>query len=245
MSNESGSFGCGSLGTPTNSPVSDGGTMACTRHWRQGKHPNVSRPKQASHAATKSAPPVEEKSAQPVEGKKKPQLQYTLIIAINPSATTKSGAVDTTKNPGHTIVALKDSQGKLEKVFSFGPQSHFPISCSCPATSNYRLEMKDTYTTFEFAITDEQHKNALDKIKQIEASPGTFDAEDQCTSKSLDIVRAAGLTVPNGEGKVYVPFCSVPGKVPTPVDLDQALLKDYPDAGTVPALYFKGFVPVK
>jgi hypothetical protein len=32
MGNESGTFGCGSLGTPTNSPVSDGGTLACTRH---------------------------------------------------------------------------------------------------------------------------------------------------------------------------------------------------------------------
>jgi hypothetical protein len=171
--------------------------------------------------------------------------QYTLIIGINPSATTKSGAVDTAVNPGHTIVALKDPQGKLEKVFSYGPRSHFPISCSCPAGTNYHLDKKDTYTIFEFTITEDQHKKALEKIKEIEDKPGTFDANDQCTSKSLDIVRSASLSIPDGKGRVSVPFCSIPGDVSTPVDLDKALLKQFPDAGNVPATYFNGFVPIR
>jgi len=183
-------------------------------------------------------------SAQPLGVKK--TGQFTLVIGINPSATNKWGNVDTGTNPGHTIVALKNSEGKLEKVFSYGPQRHSQqIACSFPAQTNYPLDKTDTYTIFEFSITEDQRKKALEKMKEIEDNPGTFDAADQCTTKSLDVVRAAGLSVPDGRGGVVVYFCPDPGKVPTPVNLDKDLLKQFPDAKQVPATYFSGFVQFK
>jgi len=173
---------------------------------------------------------------------------YTLIIAINPSATDKFGiGVDIIKNPGHTIVALKNPQGKLEKVFSYGPRPHrATIECSHDAETNYPLDKKDMYTIFEFSITGVQRNKVLQKMKEIEDNPGTFDASDQCTTKSLEVVRAAGLLVPNGKGRIDLPFfCPNPGQVPTPINLDKELLHQFPNAKKVPATYFSGFVQFK
>jgi len=236
MSDEFGACGRGSLGTPTNCPVSDRGTLARTQHWRQGKHPSAVPPHPASPSLSKSLPLPDTKKT----------IQKTLIIAINPSATNKWGKVDTGANPGHTIIALKDSEGKLEKVFSYGPKRHpQQIACSFPAETNYPLDKRDTYTIFEFPITEEQAMKALAKMKEIEDKPGTFDANDQCTTKSLDVARAAGLTIPDGKGGVVVYFCKDPGQVPTPVNLDKDLLKQFPNAKMVPATYFEGFVQFK
>jgi hypothetical protein len=222
-------------------------------HTRHSPHPVGTHLRDASHASHHYAhiahgrgTPVAKTVPPPKPAEAKKAVLYTLVIGINPSATNKWGNVDTGTNPGHAVIALKDPQGKLEKVFSYGPKRHRQqLACSFPAETNYPLDKTDTYTIFEFSITEEQRKKALAKMKEIEDNPGTFDAKDQCTTKSLDVARAAGLSVPDGKGGVVVYFCPDPGQVPTPVNLDKDLLKQFPDAKKVPATYFSGFVQFK
>ena len=181
--------------------------------------------------------------------KTKEHAQYTLIIAINPSATTKffgTEYVETPVNPGHTIVALKDSNDKLETVFSFGPaESPTPYKCSYRAETDFPLDKRDSYTLFEFSITTDQHKKALDKMKEITANPGAFDGWHQCTTKYLEVAHAAGISVPDGKGDVWVPTCHNVRQVSTPINLDRELLKQFPSAKKVPATYFNGVAQFK
>lgn len=93
---------------------------------------------------------------------------YTFIIGINPSTTVLYRRINP-HAPGHTIVALKNPAGKLEKVFSYGPQRHGgAIACSWPGQTDYALVKNDEYKLYEWPINQYQFENALSKMREIE-----------------------------------------------------------------------------
>ncbi len=157
----------------------------------------------------------------------KEDKNYKLVVAVNVSSTDKKGTVQSSENPGHTFVAIKDPSGKIVKILSYGPEKAFGISniaCSGPGTTSYHLLNKDDYNTFEYDITQEQSDKALKKIEEIEKSPGTYSADHQCTTVALDVTDAAGLTtIPRGKGNINVPLCSDATNVSTPYHLNKEL----------------------
>lgn len=180
------------------------------------------------------------------------QPSYTLIIGINPSATTKFGAINTGDNPGHTIVAFRDSSGKLVKVFSYGPKGlglGAAIACSAPGRTGYHLVATDEYKLYEWPITNTQYVLAVSKIKEIDSNPGIFSANHQCTTTSLEVARAAGISVPSGTGSISVPLCGVTNGVSGPIFLDKELEKrfrlDQKPVKRVNGSHFIGFVEIQ
>lgn len=157
----------------------------------------------------------------------KEDKNYKLVVAVNVSSTDRKGNVQSSQNPGHTFVAIKDPSGKIVKILSYGPEKAFGvnnIACSGPGTTSYHLLNKDDYNTFEYDITQEQSDKALKKIDEIEKSPGTYSANHQCTTVALDVTDAAGLsTIPRGKGNIDVPLCSDAKNVSTPYHLNKEL----------------------
>lgn len=180
------------------------------------------------------------------------QPAYTLVIGINPSTTTKSGAVDTSDNPGHTIVAFWNSPGKLVKVFSYGPKGlglGAAIACSAPGRTSYPLVATDEYKLYEWPITSVQYTRAVNKIKEIDSNPGIFNAHHQCTTTSLEVAAAAGIAVPLSTGSISVPLCGITKDVSAPVFLDIELGKqfnsDRKQVKRVKGSHFIGFVDMQ
>jgi hypothetical protein len=176
---------------------------------------------------------------------------YTLIIGINPSAT-KFGDVNAGDNPGHTIVAFRNSSGTLVKVFSYGPtalSAGAALACSAPGRTGYHLLANDEYKLYEWPITNDQYTRAVDKIKEIDLNPGIFSGTHQCTTTSLEVVTAAGVAVPGGKGNIIIPLCPSANGVSAPVFLDRELEKQFLTAGKkvkrVRGSDFKGLVDIQ
>jgi len=152
---------------------------------------------------------------------------YKLVVAVNVSSTDKKGNVNSSDNPGHTFVAIKDPDGKIVKILSYGPQKAFGVSniaCSGPGTTSYHLLKNDDYNTYEWDITQEQSDKALKKIEDVEKAPGTYSGTHQCTTVALDVTDAAGLTtIPRGKGDINIPLCDDAVGVSTPYHLDKEL----------------------
>ncbi len=157
----------------------------------------------------------------------KEDKNYKLVVAVNVSSVKATGAVDTRKNPGHTFVMIKDPDGKVVKVMSYGPEKAFGISniaCSGPGTTSYHLLKNDEYNTFEWDITQEQSDKAVKKIEEIEKAPGRYTGTNQCTTVALDVTDAAGLgSIPRGKGNIYIPGCDDAENVSTPYHLNKEL----------------------
>jgi hypothetical protein len=177
------------------------------------------------------------------------KADYFLVIGIDPSSVNKSDAVDTAKNPGHTIVGLKDSFGKLTRIFSYGPAKRDAIACSGPGTGFYHLLANDLYKMYEWPITKEQYAQAVAKMQQIELTPGTFNVNHQCTTTSLEVVQAAGVSIPNGTGDISIPICDDGKGVAAPIFLDRALEKQFISEGKpiikMRGISFTGLVDVQ
>jgi hypothetical protein len=170
-----------------------------------------------------------------------------LIIGINPSAV-KYGEVRSGDNPGHTIVAFKDSSGTLVKVFSYGPTAlglGAALACSAPGRTGYHLLANDDYKLYEWPITSGQYARAVDKIREIDSSPGTFSGTHQCTTTSLEVVAAAGVASPSGKGNINIPGCRDAIGVSAPAFLDRELLKTGKTVTIVKGSYFRGLVDIK
>jgi hypothetical protein len=171
----------------------------------------------------------------------------TLIVGINPSSM-KKNFVDVGENPGHTLVALKDSSGELVKVFSYGPEDHgieAAFSCKAGGKTGYALHKGDVFNLYQWPITEDQLEQAEGKMKEIENNPGTYDAGHQCTTTSLEIVEAAGIHAPSGKTDVEAYNCGgLLQGIPTPAGLDRDLReKLVPEQ--VPATYFERLVEVE
>jgi RHS repeat-associated protein len=169
----------------------------------------------------------EAKQAQEKARAYKEDKSYKLVVAVNVSSTDKKGAVQSSGNPGHTFVAIKDPDGKIVKILSYGPEKAFGMSniaCSGPGTTSYHLLKNDDFNTYEWDVTHEQSDKALKKIEELEKSPGTYSAKHQCTTVALEVTDAAGLsTVPRGKGNINVPLCDNAVDVSTPYHLNKEL----------------------
>lgn len=169
----------------------------------------------------------QQKAAQEKERARTQDKTYKLVVAINVSSTDKKGTVESSENPGHTFVALKDQNDKVVKVISYGPKKAFGlgnIACSAPGTTSYHLLKNDEYLTYEWDITEEQSDKAKQKIEEIEKNPGTYSGTHQCTTVALEVTDAAGLSgIPRGKGDIDIPLCADAKGVSTPYHLNQEL----------------------
>jgi hypothetical protein len=183
------------------------------------------------------------------EPPKQKDEKYKFIVAVNVSSKTKFGdQVDTTDNPGHTFVVLKDASGKVVKSFSYGPAKHPAsggLSCGVDGTTGYGLHGQDPYNLYEYEITKDQYDKAVKKIDEIDKAPGRYNATHQCTTTSLEVADAAGVSLPSGKTGIYIPLCEEPAAVSTPLGLDRELRAKGMTPKTVPASDFKGSMNVK
>ena len=178
---------------------------------------------------------------------KEKNQKYKLVIGINVSSV-KKGAVQTSDNPGHTFVALKDQDGKIVRFLSYGPEKSpmAQLSCSGPGTGSYHLLKKDDYNTYEWEISSEQKDKALKKIDEIQKDPGTYSATHQCTTVALEVTDAAGLTtIPRGKGNIDIPICGPAVGVSTPYHLDKELKEQKLPSKVQKGSDFSGHVEVK
>jgi RHS repeat-associated protein len=175
--------------------------------------------------------------------------KYKFIVAINVSSKTKFGdKVDTSQNPGHTFIVLKDASGKVVKSFSYGPTEHSiraGLACGIEGTTGYGLKGQDQYNLYEYEITKDQYDKAVKKIDEIDKAPGRFNATHQCTTTSLEVADAAGVSLPSGKTGMYIPLCEEPASVSTPLGLDRELRAKGLTPMTVPATEFKDSMNVK
>jgi hypothetical protein len=161
--------------------------------------------------------------------KNKPPEKYKLVLAINVSSVGKKGDVQIGpgNNPGHTFLAIKDSSGKIIKILSYGPvklRGIAQLSCSAPGDASYHLLAADEFQTYEWDITKEQSEKALKKIEELQASPGKYDGQHQCTTVALEVTEGVGLTgIPRGKGNIDIPGCADAIGVSTPYHLNKEL----------------------
>ena len=173
---------------------------------------------------------VDRESEKPPADEDKNKKNYKLVLAINPSGTDKKGLVTPdSRNPGHTFVVLKDPDGKIINVLSYGPEKPtsaigYATDCSEPGNPNYHLLKSDDFDTFEFDITKEQSDKASQKIDEIKGSPGRYSGTHQCTTVALEVSDAAGQSsIPRGKGTISPVNCPDAVDVPTPYNLDKDL----------------------
>ena len=163
---------------------------------------------------------------------KEKNAKYKLVIGINVSSVDKKEDVQVSGgpngNPGHTFVAIKDQDGKIVKILSYGPVKATSmldqVGCSRAGTGFYHLLKADDFNTYEWEISKEQSDKALKKMDEIQKDPGTYTGTNQCTTVALDVTDAAGLTtIPKGKGNIDVPVCGPFVGVSTPYHLDKEL----------------------
>jgi hypothetical protein len=89
----------------------------------------------------------------------------------------------------------------------------------------------------------------VDKIKEIDLNPGIFSGTHQCTTTSLEVVAAAGVTAPSGKGDISIPLCTDAIGVSAPVFLDRELEKQFLTKGKtvkrVKGSDFRGLVDIQ
>src|SRR5262249_38071587 len=142
--------------------------------------------------------------------------------------------------------------GSIAKVFSYGPTAlgaAAALACSAPGRTGYHLLTNDEYKLYEWPITSEQYKKAESKMKEIDGNPGTFSGTHQCTTTSLEVVAAAGVSAPSGKGNISIPLCDDAKGVSAPAFLDKELEAQFVKAGKtikrVKGSYFRGFVDIQ
>jgi RHS repeat-associated protein len=213
------------------------GKMDAAGKLKLGKESSRNMTKSEREKAQSHMDALRKEMSEKVEAEKQAALQeknqkpYKLEIDINVSSVDKKENVQVTGgpngNPGHTFVTIRDPDGNIVKILSYGPLPHSgmaSLACSGPATGTYHLLKDDDFDSYQWDITKTQSDAALAKMEDIEKTPGTYSGTHQCTSVALEVSDAAGLTtIPKGKGDISIPLCEDPKGVPTPYHLDKEL----------------------
>jgi hypothetical protein len=105
------------------------------------------------------------------------------------------------------------------------PRSPRPSSSRAPlpARRTYALEKQDAYRLYEWTVSKDQFDKATAAMRNIRADAGIFSLDRQCTSVAIETARGADISVPDGLGKVHLPWIPYSPTVSTPYHLDKEL----------------------
>ena len=132
------------------------------------------------------------------------------IEAPDASAVSKDGVLNVAKDTGHTFAYIKDENGKIVGMISFGPGQ--PIdpgpggnkdvfkSGNLPGNAHWPLS--GNVNTWETSITAAQMKTGLAAMADFKANTPNYTPGFQCTSAALSVASKMGLSLPSGVSQV-------------------------------------------
>ena len=203
----------------------------------------------ATSPATRQAPLQQPKLAKEARD----AGRFYVGIALNDSASSKflfTTYANITRDPGHAVSYTKDPSGKMD-VLSIGPtrtitdqNAYEFFTDKLSATPLYHVKATDTYNVYEWQVSEPAYQNSLATINTIKADAGMYTRNHQCTSAAIDVVRAAGVSLPSGEGKIIGYSFPTGMTLPNPYHLDQQLRGTGLAPRPVMGDYFTGYLQV-
>jgi len=118
------------------------------------------------------------------------------------------GVLNLAKDTGHTIAYLKDAQGTIASLLSFGPGDDGITAANANQFLSGRLPgyahwpITGTLSTWESDITSNQLTQGEQAIANFKAHPPNYTMAFNCTSAALSIAAGIGISLPNGVGPV-------------------------------------------
>jgi hypothetical protein len=120
-----------------------------------------------------------------------------------------SGTHVVSEDPGHTFAYLKDKNGNIVNITSFGPgeqlgshnKSEFQKG-QIPGNPNWPLQ--GNANVQEWPISDSQLQQGDQIMTDFRNNPPNYTPDSHCTTAAIDVGQQIGVAVPDGRGPVSV-----------------------------------------
>ncbi|OQA34733.1 MAG: hypothetical protein BWY56_01849 [Acidobacteria bacterium ADurb.Bin340] len=113
-------------------------------------------------------------------------------------------------DPGHTFEYVRDPDGKIVSLMSFGPAGRIRTAEEFTAFQNgqtagtAKYPVSGTISTWETNISDAQAKQAIQINASLRSSPPNYTKDIQCTGLALNVAQRIGVNLPSGVGPVVI-----------------------------------------
>jgi hypothetical protein len=143
-------------------------------------------------------------------------------------------------DPGHTFEYIRDPDGKIVSLMSFGPEGRIRTAADLIAFQKGEIAGKANYpisgsiNTWETNISDAQAKLAININASLRSSPPNYTPDIQCTGLALKVAKQIGVNLPSGIGPVVLKDGGMifnttlwSGCVTNPYHLNQQMIQAY------------------
>jgi RHS repeat-associated protein len=133
------------------------------------------------------------------------------IEPVKPSAV-ENGVLDLKEDTGHTFAYLRDANGNVTKLMSFGPSEPIGVF-NMSEFKNGQLDGKSAFPiggeikTWEFSMSQSSYNQCVSKFDNLNGNPPNYTPDYQCTSAAVQLARDCGMTaqqIPDGKSTVHV-----------------------------------------